>query len=147
MRRFAALALAAIAFGAAFDAPAQQRSRQAPPPAAATPPAPAPEPPETPLAYEPELLRLAETLGVIAYVSRLCDEPAAEEWRRRAQQIIDAEGATQPRKDRLAGAFNRGYMGHQAMHRTCTEASRLVIDRRREEARRITQDISTRFGG
>jgi uncharacterized protein (TIGR02301 family) len=147
MRYLAALIFAAAACTAAVEASAQQRPRQAQPPAAAAPPAPAPEPPETPLAYEPELLRLAEVLGVIAYVSRLCDEPVAEDWRRRAQQIIDAEGATQPRKDRLAGAFNRGYLGHQAMHRTCTEASRLVIERRREEARRITHDISTRFGG
>jgi uncharacterized protein (TIGR02301 family) len=100
-----------------------------------------------PLAYEPELLRLAEALGIIAYVSRICDDASAEGWRQRAQQIIDAEGATQPRKDRLAGAYNRGYLGHQAMHRTCTEAARTVIERQIGEARKITQDISTRFGG
>jgi uncharacterized protein (TIGR02301 family) len=147
MTRLFVLALAAGFCVAALETSAQQRTRPAQPPAASTPQAPAPEPPETPLAYEPELLKLAEALGVISFVSRLCDDPAAEEWRRRAQQIIEAEGGSQARKDRLAGAFNRGYLGHQAMHRACTEASRQVIERRREEARRITQDISTRFGG
>jgi uncharacterized protein (TIGR02301 family) len=146
MKRLAGVVCAAVLAVSAVDASAQQRPRQVPAPTPA-PQAPAPEPPETPLAYEPELLRLSETLGVIAFLSRLCEEPEAEDWRRRAQQIIDAEGATQPRKERLAGAFNRGYMGYQAMHRTCTEAARLVIERRREEARRITQDVSTRFGG
>lgn len=125
---------------------AQQRPRpQAP--AASGPPQVPPEPPDIPLAYEPELLRLSETLGVIAYLGSLCEPPAADGWRQRARQIIDAEGVTQARKERLAGAFNRGYFGHQAMHRACTDAARLVIDRRVGEARRITQDIATRFGG
>jgi uncharacterized protein (TIGR02301 family) len=131
---------------AVCEATAQQRPRTTTPPAAPAP-APAPEPPETPLAYEPELLRLAEALGTIAYATRLCDGLSADDWQRRAQQIIDAEAMTQPRKERLAGAYNRGYLGHQAMHRTCTEATRLVIERQVAEARRITQDLSTRFGG
>lgn len=143
--RCAALLFAAMAV-LPSRSDAQQRPRQAAPTAPAPPPL-ASEPPELPLAYEPELLRLTEALGVIAYVTRLCAEPAAEDWPRRAQQIIDAEGVTQSRKDRLAGAYNRGYLGHQAMHRSCTEATRLVSERRRDEARRITQDISTRFGG
>jgi uncharacterized protein (TIGR02301 family) len=134
---------AVVAFVLAAAAPpgfAQQR-----PPAASTP-APAPVP-ETPLAYEPELLRLAEALGVIAYVSQLCAKPEAAEWSKRAQQIIDAEGGTSARRERLAGAYNRGFLGHQAMHRSCGDSARLVLELRRAEARRITLDISTRFGG
>jgi uncharacterized protein (TIGR02301 family) len=147
-RSFALLLLFLVPFFAPIDATAQQRARTAPAtPAPAAPQPAAPEAPDIPLAYEPELLRLAEALGVIAYVSRLCDEPASDGWHQRAQQIIEAEGATQSRKDRLAGAFNRGYFGHQAMHRACTDATRLVSERQRSEARRITQDISTRFGG
>jgi uncharacterized protein (TIGR02301 family) len=139
------LALAFMVALAAGPSLAQQRPRATPPPAAQ--PAPPPEPPETPLAYEPELLRLSEALGTIAYMAHLCGEPGAEGWRQRAQQLIEAEGATQGRKDRLAGAYNRGYIGHQAMHRTCTDAARSVIERRLKQAREITQDISTRFGG
>lgn len=143
LRRAAVVGIAlATAFAAAGEAQ-QQRPR----PPAQAPATPVPEPAEVPLAYEPELLRLSETLGVIAFVSQLCAEADAEDWRRRAQQIIEAEGATQARRDRFAGAFNRGFLGHQGMHRACTEAARLVLDRRRAEARRITQDISTRFGG
>ncbi len=139
------LSLALVAALAAGSASAQQRPRATPPPA--TQPAPAPEPPEAPLAYEPELLRLSEVLGTIAYMAQLCGEPGGDGWRERAQQLIDAEAATQARRERLAGAYNRGYVGHQAMHRTCTDAARIVIERRLKQAREIAQDIATRFGG
>jgi uncharacterized protein (TIGR02301 family) len=139
------LSLALVAILSVGPSLAQQRPRPASPPAAQ--PAPVPEPPEVPLAYEPELLRLSEALGTIAFMAQLCGEPGAEGWRQRAQQLIEAEGATQGRKDRLAGAYNRGYIGHQAMHRSCTEAARIVIERRLKQAREITQDLSTRFGG
>jgi uncharacterized protein (TIGR02301 family) len=121
---------------------AAQQQRSAPPPKA--PEAP---PPETPLAYEPQLLRLSETLGVIAYMSQLCGESGVEAWRQRAEQLIEAEGATPARKERLAGAYNRGYAGHQAMHRGCGDRARAVIERKLKEARDIAQDISNRFGG
>ena len=117
-----------LALAAAF-AGASQAQQQRPRPPAQAPATPAPEPAEVPLAYEPELLRLSEALGVIAFVSQLCAEPDAEDWRRRAQQIIEAEGATQARRERFAGAFNRGFLGHQGMYRACTGAAQLVLDR------------------
>jgi uncharacterized protein (TIGR02301 family) len=123
---------------------AQQRPQRAAPPPAAPPPAPEPE---LPLAYEPQLLRLSETLGVVAYLSGLCADPASDAWRVRAEQLIEAEAVTQARRERLAGAYNRGYAGHQAAHRTCGDRTRLVIERKLREARDITQDISNRFGG
>jgi uncharacterized protein (TIGR02301 family) len=128
----------------AMPALAQQRPQRAAPPPVAAPPAPEPE---LPLAYEPQLLRLSETLGVVAYLSALCADGAGDAWRVRAEQLIEAEAVTQARRERLAGAYNRGYLGHQAVHRTCGERTRLVIERKLREAREITQDISNRFGG
>jgi uncharacterized protein (TIGR02301 family) len=106
-----------------------------------------PPPPEIPLVYEPQLLRLSETLGVIAYMSQLCGESGVDAWRQRAEQLIEAEGATPARKERLAGAYNRGFLGHQAMHRGCGDRTRLVIERKLKEAREVAQDLSNRFGG
>jgi uncharacterized protein (TIGR02301 family) len=135
----AALVLLAVA----GTADAQQRSR-AP---TAPPPAPAAPPPETPLIYEPQLMKLSEALGVIAYMSQLCGDSGGEAWRARAEQLIEAEGATPARKERLAGAYNFGYLGHQAAHRTCTERGRAVIERKVGEAKQIAQDLANRFGG
>jgi uncharacterized protein (TIGR02301 family) len=138
-------ACAAIAGAAAAPhAVAQQRARTPAPPAQQQP---AELAPELPLIYEPQLLRLSETLGVIAYMSQLCGDGASDAWRLRAEQLIEAEAVTQARRERLAGAYNRGFIGHQAAHRTCGERSRLVIERQLQQAREIAKDISNRFGG
>ncbi len=135
--------LLALALGS--EAFAQQSRR--PPPAPAPPPREeaAPEPP--PAAYEPELLRLAEVIGTLSYMTALCAQPDSQNWQQRITQLIDAEGTTPQRKERLAGAFNRGYLGHQPAHRTCTERSRQVIDRLLLQGQRLTREISTRYSG
>jgi uncharacterized protein (TIGR02301 family) len=114
----------------------------------AAPPAPKEEPaPELPPAYEPDILRLAEVLGTLGYLSALCEQPGSESWQQRMTQLLEAEGVTQQRKERLAGAYNRGYLGHQPAHRICTERSRLVIDRLLEQGQKITRDLATRYSG
>jgi uncharacterized protein (TIGR02301 family) len=62
-------------------------------------------------------------------------------------QLIDAEGSTAQRKERLAGAYNRGYLGHQPAHRTCTDRSRQVIDRMVLQGQRLTREIASRYSG
>lgn len=151
MRRLLAFGLAALLAG---EAAAQQPRR----PAAAPPPPkeePAPEPP--PAAYEPELLRLAEVLGTLSYMTALCGpaggpQPARPDawpdaWRARMGELIDAEGVTAQRRERLAGAFNRGFLGHQPAHRACTDRARQIIDRMIEQGQRLTRDIASRYAG
>jgi len=121
---------------------AQQRRPAAPPPPKEEP---APEPP--PAAYEPELLRLAEILGALGYLTPLCGEGAGEDWRGRMGQLIDAEGATAQRKERLAGAYNRGYLGHQPAHRRCSERSREAIERLLEQGQRLSREVAGRYSG
>jgi uncharacterized protein (TIGR02301 family) len=133
-----------LAAGLAAPAAGQQRPRAQQP---AAPSVPAEPVPELPLIYEPQLQRLSETLGVIAYVTQLCGDADGDSWRLRAEQLIEAESVTQSRKERLAGAFNRGFLGHQAAHRACTDRSRAVIERMIRDAREITQDLANRFGG
>lgn len=123
---------------------AQQPQRSAASPAPAPPATPAPEPAPPP--YEPQLLRLSEILGALSHLAALCDGDG-EAWRARAQQLVEAEGVTPLRRDRLAGAFNRGFRGYQATHRRCTPASRLVIDRFVEEGGRLAREITGRFSG
>lgn len=141
MRRpLAAVCLLLLAHGAE----AQQRRPASPPPAKEAP-APAPEPP--PAAYEPDLLKLAEVLGALSYMTELCGESGAAAWRDRMLQLIEAEGTTAQRKERLAGAFNRGYLGHQPAHRSCTDRSRQAVERLIEQGQRLARDIAGRYSG
>ncbi len=140
-RLLAALCLLGLLNGPA--ALAQQQRRAAPPP----PPKeePAPEPP--PAAYEPDLLRLAEVLGALSYMSALCGEPGSGDWRQRMAQLIDAEGTTAQRRERLAGAFNRGFLGYQPAHRACTDRSRQAVERLIDQGQRLARDIAGRYTG
>jgi uncharacterized protein (TIGR02301 family) len=126
------------------DGLAQQRRPAPAVPAPAAKEEPAPEPP---LAYEPELLRLAEVLGTLSYMTALCGQPGSDSWPQRMAQLIEAEGATLQRKERLAGAYNRGYLGHQPAHRTCTDRARLVIDRTALQGQRLTRELASRYAG
>jgi uncharacterized protein (TIGR02301 family) len=141
MRR---LLLLSLLVAVALPALAQQR-RPAPAPAPPPKEEAAPEPP--PAAYEPDLLRLAEVLGTLSYMTALCMQPGSDTWPQRITQLIEAEGTTVQRKERLAGAYNRGYLGHQSTHRACTDRSREIIDRMLQQGQRLTREISTRYSG
>ena len=135
--------LAALAFAlAAGLAQAQQR------PAPARPPEPAPAPrAEPPPPYEPQLLRLAEIMGALAWLRDLCGQKDGDAWRARMTSLIDAEATTEARKERLAGAWNRGFRGFEATYRACTPNAELVISRYLDEGQRIARDVANRFGG
>ena len=118
-------------------------------PARAAPkaPDPPPPPPSDPApAYQPQLLRLAELLGVLAYMSDLCAAPDAGVWRTRMNALLATEGQAAPMRDQLTGAFNRGFHGYEATYRVCTPNARLVVARSLDEAGRLAGSIVTRFG-
>jgi len=139
---------------AACAASAQQRqtapARPAQPPAA-TEPQPAPEPP--PAAHEPLLIRLAEILGALSFLTDLCREPGStseaapgEAWRQRMRELIEAEAIATGQKERFAGAFNRGYSGYAVTYRTCTPAGKAAIERLLQDGARLARELAERFG-
>jgi uncharacterized protein (TIGR02301 family) len=68
---------------------AQQSASRAP--TAKTQPAPppvAPDPPAPP--YEPDLLRLAEIMGSLAYLREICAAREAPAWRDRMVALVEA---------------------------------------------------------
>ena len=135
--------LAALALAASLaQAQAQQRPAPARPPESA--PAPRAEPPPP---YEPQLLRLAEIMGALAWLRDLCGQKDGDAWRARMTSLIDAEATTEARKERLAGAWNRGFRGFEATYRACTPNAELVISRYLDEGQRIARDVANRFGG
>ncbi|WP_117194223.1 TIGR02301 family protein [Rhizobium terrae] len=111
-------------------------------------PAPPPPPPveEKPAPYDVQLTRLAEVLGSISYLRRLCGAPAPD-WRLSMQQLLDADTANEPkRREKLTAAFNRGYRSFAAVHTSCTDAARTAEERYRNEGATLATEIAGRFG-
>jgi uncharacterized protein (TIGR02301 family) len=136
----------------------RQQSPAAPKPAAsqdsAKPEAPAGAAPAVadvtegpPPPYEPQLLRLSEILGALSYLRDICSAHDGDAWRAKMATLLDAEAKTQTRRERLAGAFNRGFRGYEAIYRTCTANADIVIARYLNEGERIARDINYRYGG
>ena len=97
--------------------------------------------------YEPQLLRLAEIMGALSYLRDLCGAKDGNIWRGRMAALLEAEAQTEARKERLAGAYNRGFRGFETTYRSCTPNAELLISRYLDEGGRITRDVQNRFGG
>jgi uncharacterized protein (TIGR02301 family) len=108
-------------------------------------PAPAVEPPPAP--YEKELLRLAEIMGSLAMLRPLCSAPDATEWSRRMQVLLEAEGTTPGRRERLAGAYNKGYQAYALTYRVCTPSAQEASLRFLGEGEQLARNITGRYGG
>ena len=138
MRPLAAL-LAVLVALAPVAALAQQR-----PAAPASKPA-APEPDGPP--YEPQLLQLADIMGSLAYLRTLCGGKEAQDWRDRMAALVEAEGRTPQRRDRLTAAFNRGFKAYALTHRACTDASQEAASRLADQGGQLSRTLAGRYGG
>ena len=133
--------------------PAFAQQQQQPAPTRRTAPAPtaipAPAPLEAAPPYERQLLRLSEILGALEWLTNVCGEESVTmirgQWRARMLALIEAEGATTQRRERLAGGYNRGYRGYEATYRACTPHARLVIARFLDEGGRIARDVGNQY--
>jgi len=104
-------------------------------------------PPEERPLYEGQMLRLAEVLGALAYLRNLCHATDAPLWQQKMKALIDAEAVTQEDRERLAGAYNRGFNGYALTYRRCNETAEMAIARFLAEGERLATAISTRYGG
>ena len=148
MTRLALVAALAVALAGTAEAQqgrGGQRGTPAPAPAPQQPAQPQAEPPPPP--YEKELLRLAEVMGSLAFLRSLCAAQDAPEWPRRMQALMEAEGTTPGRQERLAGAYNRGYRGFAVTYRICTDSAAEATARYLKEGETLSRGIAGRFGG
>ncbi len=125
---------------------AQQRPQPAAKPPA-TKPAEPPAPESTAPPYEPQLLQLSEIMGSLAYLRTICGGREAQDWRTRMAALIEAEGRTPQRRDRLTAAFNRGFKAYSLTHRSCTEASQEASSRLAAEGEVLSRALAGRYGG
>lgn len=140
----AALLLAAVMAWTPLTAISQQR----PPPKSVPqkPVEPAPAEPSGP-AYEPQLLKLAEIMGSLAYLRTLCGASEAQDWGNRMTALVEAEGRTPQRRDRLTAAFNRGFKAYALTHRACTDGSQEAASRLAGEGEQLSKALAGRYGG
>jgi uncharacterized protein (TIGR02301 family) len=140
-RAMRTLALAAAMFFLGAAEVVAQAAAPAEPPQADKP---ANEPPPP---YEPQLLRLSEIMGALAYLRDLCGAPDADAFRAKMAALLEVEAKTDARKERLAGAYNRGFEGYALTYRACTPAAHEIVARFLDEAARISKDLANRYGG
>ncbi len=106
--------------------------------------APTAEEPAPP--YEPQLLRLSELLGALTYLQDLCGGQKGDIWRDKMTALMDAETQNETRRERLAGAYNRGFTGYELNYRECTPNAEAIITRFLNESSRIARDVTRRYG-
>ena len=143
MLRLVAVAAILLDASTVFAAPPVPPNR----PRDASPPAPlSTERPEAP-PDQLKLERLAQLLGTLAFLRNLCPPRDGDVWRGKMEDLLDAEGAVLTRRERLAGAFNRGFDSYRVAYRQCTPAAGLVIERALGEGSELAHDLFVRFGG
>ncbi|WP_430911690.1 TIGR02301 family protein [Methylobacterium sp. sgz302541] len=151
--RSARVLMLAAALGAALPGPAQAQQRPARPsaPKAAEPKpaekAPPPPAPDAPAPYDRDLMRLSEIIGALAFLRGLCGGPDAPQWPARMKALMEAEGVSPARRERLAGAYNRGYRGYALTYRVCTPSAQEAATLYAAEGDRLSRALAGRFGG
>jgi uncharacterized protein (TIGR02301 family) len=114
----------------------------------ATPPVPAlPEPEAIPQPYEPDLLRLAEIIGAMAFLRGLCEGQDRAIWPERMRNLMEAEGRSGPIKERLAGAYNRGFRSYALVHQQCSDVAKEAAARLALDGDVLSRKLANRFGG
>ena len=129
--------------------PAQKRQSAKPekPADQAAPGASAPGAPEgPPPPYEPQITRLSEVLGALAFLRDLCGAGDGDEWRVKMAALLDADAPSGSRRQKLMASFNRGFRGYELTYRSCTPNAQTAISRYLSEASRLTRDITYRYG-
>ena len=102
-------------------------------------------PPRRPAPYDRDLMRLSEIIGALAFLRGLCAAPDAADWPARMKALIESEGVTPGRRDRLAGAYNRGYRGYALTYRVCTPAAHEAAARYVAEGDRLSHALAGPF--
>ncbi len=99
--------------------------------------------------YEPQLLRLSEIMGALAYFQTICAaaKSSSEDplWRERMQDLMAAETTGPSLREKLAGAFNRGLRGYEFSYRVCTPNAMLARSRFLDEGAQLAHEISTQY--
>jgi uncharacterized protein (TIGR02301 family) len=97
--------------------------------------------------YEPDLLRLSEIIGALAYLRNLCGAQDGDRWREEMSTLLAAQGDSKMQRERLAGAYNKGFRDYEIIYHSCTPNAHAVISSYLAEGSKLTRDVTSRYGG
>ena len=97
--------------------------------------------------YENRLLRLAEIMGSLHFLTLLCRPNEGAIWHTKMNQILEVEAKTELRKAKLTERFNSGFGSFQATYRKCTSSAETAMTRYISEAQVIVRNLTTDFSG
>ena len=125
--------------------------------AADTKPAkPAPGPPPIlergPTPFEPQLLKMAELMGALAFLADICSNEASNAqsgqiWRDKTALLMDAETSGPRLRGLMAGAYNRGYSDLEVNYKGCSQPALALYEHDLEMVHRLSQDLARRYSG
>ncbi|WP_338531194.1 TIGR02301 family protein [Nitratireductor thuwali] len=95
--------------------------------------------------YDKQLMRLAEILGSVHFLRRLCGEEG-EAWRGQMEALLEAEAPTDERRAQLVASFNHGYRSFANIYTQCTEHAVAAIERYMAEGEELASDIVLHYG-
>ena len=89
-------------------------------------------------------------MGSLAFFSELCGPPEGiaqkDVWRQKAQDFVVTDQMPQARRERFAGAYNRGFQSYRVVYRNCTDNARLSVERLMKDGARVTRELASRSG-
>ena len=95
--------------------------------------------------YENQMIRLAETLGSLHYLSNLCSDKTSL-WRDQMNELITAEKADTNRRKMLISAFNNSYRTYSDNYSQCTDQALKAIERFKQQGEKLTEALVAHYG-
>jgi uncharacterized protein (TIGR02301 family) len=97
--------------------------------------------------YERDMQRLSEVMGSLAFLRNLCGAKDAADWIVQMRALLESEGASSIRRERLIAAYNQGFQSFALTYRRCTAAAELASSLYLQEGETLTRALTGRFGG
>ena len=95
--------------------------------------------------YENQMIRLAETLGSLHYLSNLCSDKTSL-WRDQMNELITAEKADTNRRKMLISSFNNSYRTYSDNYSQCTDQALKAIERFKQQGEKLTEALVAHYG-
>ena len=95
--------------------------------------------------YENQMIRLAETLGSLHYLSKLCSDKTSL-WRDQMNELITAEKADTNRRKMLISSFNNSYRTYSDNYSQCTDQALKAIERFKQQGEKLTEALVAHYG-
>lgn len=141
---FFVIVFAGLSSAALGQEPAGADPKPAAPGEVVAPIVPAGPDPDEPVAYDPELARLATILGSLHYLRNLCGEPG-NQWRDQMETLILSDKMEGLRKKKAIAAFNDGYQAFSASYTQCNLRAIEAIRKFQSEGAVLTATVLTRY--